>query len=205
MRRPFFVLGVLALLGFGVLALRYAGTGTPGRVDRWTLDAMGGTIFTPSPARTVALVIDRAGEPDGAVALVGVLVVACLLARRWRLAVLALAGPGLAVLASTALKPLVGRTVATGELAFPSGHTAFLTAVALVAGLLIVAALRLGRDIGLLVVLGSVAVAGAAMSWAQTVLFSHYPTDTLGGFLLALAVVPSLARVIDRDFSVIRA
>lgn len=198
LRRPCGVMAVMALLGFGVLALRYAGSGGPGRVDNWALGQLGGTLFTPSPLRTFGLFITRFGEPDRAAALVGIVVVLCLLARRWRLAVLAVAGPGVTVVASTVLKPVVGRTVDTGELAFPSGHTAFVTALALVVGLLVVAVLRLGRLGGVLVVAGLVAVAGAAMSWSLTVLYYHYATDTLGGFLLALAVVPAVAWAIDR-------
>jgi membrane-associated phospholipid phosphatase len=40
--------------------------------------------------------------------------------------------------------------------------------------------------------------AGAAMGWSEVVLSAHYPTDTLGGFCTALAVVPATARLIDR-------
>jgi membrane-associated phospholipid phosphatase len=36
------------------------------------------------------------------------------------------------------------------------------------------------------------------MAWAQVLLNAHYPTDTLGGFCAALAVVPLVAWTIDR-------
>lgn len=198
MRLPLGVAGVLSLLAFGVLALRYWGTGAPGRVDRWALEAMGGTLFEPSPARSIALIVNACGEPDGALILLGTLLVLCFAVRQSRLAVLAVAGPGVTVLSVWALKPLIGRTVSIGSLAFPSGHTAFLTATALVAGLLVVARLDLRRSVGVLVVGMCVAVAGAAMFWSQTVLFAHYPTDTVGGFLLALVLVPAVAWELDR-------
>jgi undecaprenyl-diphosphatase len=40
-------------------------------------------------------------------------------------------------------------------------------------------------------------LAAAAMAWAQVLLNAHYPTDTLGGFCAALAVVPAVAWAID--------
>lgn len=199
MRFPLGVAGVLSLAAFGVLVLRYEGTGSPGRVDRWALDAMGGTLFAPSAARTFASLIDRCGEPDGALVLIGLLVVMCVLAGKGRLAVLAVAGPTVTVLAVWALKPLVGRTVSTGSLAFPSGHTAFLAAVALVFALLVIAVSRLRRSAGVLLVGLCVVTAGVAMFWSQTVLFKHYATDTVGGVLLALIVVPVLGWGLDRS------
>jgi membrane-associated phospholipid phosphatase len=41
-------------------------------------------------------------------------------------------------------------------------------------------------------------LAAAAMAWAQVLLNAHYPTDTVGGFCAALAVVPAVAWTIDR-------
>lgn len=197
LRLPLGALAALSLLGFVVLALRYAGSGASGRIDRWLLDALGGTQFAPSPTHTFALLIDRCGEPDGATILVTVVAVVCFARRQGRLGLLALVGPGVTVLASTALKPVIGRTVPAGSLAFPSGHTAFLTAWALVFALLVVEMLDLGRMLGSLVVIGIAGAAGAAMSWSQTVLFSHYPTDAVGGFLLAVVVVQVVAWAID--------
>lgn len=46
--------------------------------------------------------------------------------------------------------------------------------------------------------LGSALVAGAAMGWAQVGLGAHYPTDVLGGWCTALAVIPATAWLLDR-------
>ncbi|NEA01161.1 phosphatase PAP2 family protein, partial [Streptomyces sp. SID10116] len=51
---------------------------------------------------------------------------------------------------------------------------------------------------GLSLVLGAALVAGAAMGWAQVALSAHYPTDVLGGWCTALAVVPMTAWLVDR-------
>ncbi|BFO16097.1 hypothetical protein SHKM778_24850 [Streptomyces sp. KM77-8] len=122
----------------------------------------------------------------------------CLLMRWPRAAVFAVAGPGAAAGTTTLLKPLVGRTIHGDEnLSYPSGHTAFLTAFALMAALLVTGRLGLGRTAGLALVLGAALFAGAAMGWAQVAMGAHYPTDTLGGWCTALAVVPATARIVD--------
>ncbi len=187
-------LGALVVVVFGVL---YAGHGESGRVDRWiirpTADSVG------PPWRYVALATDFLGEPVGAATLVVVSVAGCLRLRRPRAAVLAVAGPGLAVVTTKALKPLVGRTIhGDANLSYPSGHTAFLTALATVVALLAAGRLGLGRAAGTLVVLAAAVVAGAAMGWAQVALGAHYPTDVLGGWCTALAVVPVTAWLVDR-------
>ncbi|TXS52073.1 phosphatase PAP2 family protein [Streptomyces sp. t39] len=181
--------GVAALAAFVVLGLGvlYAGEGGPGGPDTWV---QGGVDGVGTPWRQVALGVDFLGEPVGAAALVAALVAACLLRRRPRAAVLVVVGPGAAVLVTKLLKPLVGRTIHDGHLSFPSGHTAFLTALAVVVALLAAA--------GPVVVLGAALVAGAAMGWAQVALGAHYPTDTVGGWCTALAVVPVAAWLVGR-------
>jgi len=106
---------------------------------------------------------------------------------------LLIAGAGIAVGATMLLKPLVGRTIHGGHLSYPSGHTAFATALALVAAMLATGRLGLGRAAGASLVLGAALVAGAATGWAQVALDAHYPTDALGGWLTALAAVPATA------------
>ncbi|MFD4370542.1 phosphatase PAP2 family protein [Streptomyces sp. NPDC058486] len=188
------VTAALAALVVVVLGVLFAGASGPGRVDQRVFGVVDGV----GPSwRPFADATDFLGEPYGAAALVGTGVLGCLLLRRPRAAVLVVAGTGTAVVATKLLKPLVGRTIHGGHLAFPSGHTAFLTAFAIVAALLATGRLGLGRTAGLSLVLTAALAAGAAMGWAQVVLGAHYPTDTLGGWFTALAVVPATAWAID--------
>jgi undecaprenyl-diphosphatase len=105
----------------------------------------------------------------------------------------------MAVVTATLLKSLVGRTIhGPDNLSYPSGHTAFLTATALVVGLFTAGRLGLGRTAGTSLVLAAALMAGAAMGWAQTALGAHYPTDVLGGWCTALAAIPATAWLVDR-------
>ncbi|MEV0558679.1 MULTISPECIES: phosphatase PAP2 family protein [unclassified Streptomyces] len=191
---PIAALAALVVLALGVL---YAGHSEPGRVDRWLVRPTADSVRPPW--RNVALATDFLGEPAGAAILVVVAVAACLLLRRPRAAVLVVAGAGLTVATTTLLKSLVGRTIhGDDNLSYPSGHTAFLTAFALVVALLATGRLGLGRTAGTLLVLAAALVAGAAMGWAQVALGAHYPTDVLGGWCTALAVTPATAWLVDR-------
>ncbi|MCG0283694.1 phosphatase PAP2 family protein [Streptomyces sp. PSAA01] len=189
-------IAALAALVVVVLGVRYAGDSGPGTVDAriWAaVDGMG------SPWRHVALATDFLGEPVGAATLVVATVTGCLLLRRPRAAVLVVVGVSMTVGTATLLKSLVGRTIhGADNLSYPSGHTAFLTALALVVALLATGRLGLGRTAGTSLVLTVALVAGAAMGWAQVALGAHYPTDVLGGWCTALAVVPATAWLVDR-------
>ncbi|MEV5548317.1 phosphatase PAP2 family protein [Streptomyces sp. NPDC052309] len=192
-------LGVIAVLAASVvvvLGVLYAGHGEPGRADGWAQSAVDGA----GPSwRDVALATDFLGEPVGAATLVGAAVTGCLLLRRLRAAVLVVAGTGLTVGTTKILKPLVGRTIhGEDNLSYPSGHTAFLTAFALVVALLAIGRLGLGRTAGTVLVFAPALVTGAAMGWAQVALGAHYPTDALGGWCTALAVTPATAWLVDR-------
>ncbi|MFI8092105.1 phosphatase PAP2 family protein [Streptomyces sp. NPDC086080] len=181
---------VLAALVTGALGVVYAGGGEPGGVDAW--------VPVGSSGRDAALAVDFLGEPVGAAVLVLVAVTGCLLGRWARAAVLVVAGTGLAVGITKLLKPLVGRTIhGDANLSYPSGHTAFLTAFALVGALVVTGRLGLGRTAGLSLVLAAALVAGGAMGWAQVTLGAHYPTDVLGGWCTALAVIPVTAWAVD--------
>ncbi|MDQ7903157.1 phosphatase PAP2 family protein [Phytohabitans sp. ZYX-F-186] len=74
---------------------------------------------------------------------------------------------------------------------FPSGHTSHAAAAALVAVLLLWP--RLARRGRTLVVAGAAAVA-LFIGATRVLLLAHWPTDVLGGWLLALTVVPLAAR-----------
>ncbi|MEU5951719.1 phosphatase PAP2 family protein [Streptomyces sp. NPDC047525] len=188
---------ILATLVVAVLGVLYAGHGEPGRVDRWFVDPTADSVRPPW--RNVALATDFLGEPAGAAALVVAAVTGCLLLRWTRAAVLVVAAAGLTVGTATLIKQVVGRTIhGDGNLSYPSGHAAFVTALALVVALLATGRLGLGRSAGTLLVLAAALVFGAAMGWAQVALGAHYPTDVLGGWCTALAVVPATAWLVDR-------
>lgn len=189
------MLAVLGALVVAALGVHYAGHRTPGAVDGWILPGVDGVR---PPWRYAALAIDFCGEPVGATILVAAAVAACLLLRRPRAAVLTLAGAGLTVGSTSLLKHVVGRTIHGGYLSFPSGHTALATALALVAALVATGMLRLRRRAATLLPLVAAALAGAAMGWAEVALGAHYPTDALGGYATALAVVPATAWLVDR-------
>ncbi|GIG90258.1 phosphatase PAP2 family protein [Plantactinospora endophytica] len=78
---------------------------------------------------------------------------------------------------------------------FPSGHTSNAAAAALVAVLLLWS--RLGRPARVLTVALAVAF-GVFVGLTRVALLAHWPTDVLGGWLLALAVVPLAARMVER-------
>jgi membrane-associated phospholipid phosphatase len=120
--------------------------------------------------------------------------------RRPRLAVLAVAGPLAAVLLNSAvLKPLFGRTINNGSLAFPSGHTAGLVAVLTVLIIAVISGVRppWRKSVTSLVIVGASVITGVG-STALIGMKYHYVTDTFGGFGVAVATVLGLALAIDQ-------
>ncbi|MFJ4200192.1 phosphatase PAP2 family protein [Streptomyces sviceus] len=197
LRAPLGLVAALAALVVVALGALYAGHGRPGRVDSWIIPPTADSVRPPW--RHVALALDFLGEPAGSVLLVMVVVAGCLLLRRPRAAVLAVAGAAMVVGAATLLKHLVGRTIhGADNLSYPSGHTAFFTALVLVVALLATDRLGLGRTAGTSLVLCAALLGGAAMGWAEVALGAHYPTDALGGWCTALAVIPATAWLVDR-------
>ncbi|WP_109031051.1 phosphatase PAP2 family protein [Streptomyces rubrogriseus] len=178
-----------------VLGVVYSDESEP---REWDIRIFAAVDGVGPPWRHVAVVTDFLGEPAGAVLLVAAVVTGCLLLRHPRAAVFVVTGAGLTVGTTTLLKPVVGRTIHGDNLSYPSGHTAFLTAIALMVSLLAAGRLGLGRAAGTAFVFAAGLVAGATMGWAQVALGSHYATDTLGGWCTALTVLPVTAWLVDR-------
>jgi membrane-associated phospholipid phosphatase len=191
---PLGVVSLLAAIALVVLGVLFAGQDTGASVD------VGIRAYLRSleqPWHSIALVVDWTGEPVGAAVVLITLVVVFLRKGNRRGALFAVAGPAAAVVVTTAMKPLVGRTINDGFLSFPSGHTATATAYALVVTL--VAGRRLW------VVLLVALAAAVVMAGAQVLLNAHYPTDTLGGFCAALAIVPVVAWALDKAWDRVEA
>ncbi|HZZ52058.1 MAG TPA: phosphatase PAP2 family protein [Pseudonocardia sp.] len=185
---------LVATLVLATFGWRYAGGRSPRWLDVRIQTAVDGAVS--SRGMPWHLVLD-VGEPAVAVVVVLALAAVALLLRRPRLAVLAVVGPGITGVVTTGLKPLVGR-LHEGALAYPSGHTGFATAFGLVVALMVISLVGprlLGA--GLILVVGAV-IAGGTMALALITQQWHYPTDTLGGFATAVAIVPGVALLIDR-------
>lgn len=193
--RPLALVGVAAAAVVAVLAVHYAGA-AGGAVDRWI---QGSVVFRLDWAQAPAVAVDFIGEPLGMAIVLALIATLCLVLRRPRLAALAVAGPLLSGAATTALKPVVGRTIHGEHLAYPSGHTAAATALSLVLALLLVSQRATRPRSALALVLTAATAGGLTMGWSQVYLWNHYPTDTLGGFATALVVVPAAALLIDRS------
>jgi membrane-associated phospholipid phosphatase len=133
----------------------------------------------------------------------GVLVTAAVAAagcRRWRVAVLAVLGPLIAVFASEGVfKPLIGRprggsSYPTAD-SFPSGHETGLTAMLVVLSVLL---LRTTWHAAVKAAVLLIFAAWAALGAVGLVrIFAHYPSDTVGALCVSLAVVLSTALLID--------
>jgi membrane-associated phospholipid phosphatase len=193
----------LALIGLAavcavvvaVLGVHYAGTRHAGRLDSridLRLRLRGLTHL-----RLLHHVVFLAG-PGPVVLFCAILVAAFVAGHRYRVAALAVFGPGVAAaLTEWVLKPLVGRRIGHG-LAFPSGHT---TGTVALAGVLVVFLLGPSRPRLPLAVRALVCLAAAA--WAVLVAISlvsvgdHYATDTVGGLCVSIATVIAVSFAID--------
>ncbi len=194
-RLPLGVVSVLSAAVVVVLGVLYAGAAEGTAFD---VSVRGALLDLHSPWRQIALIIDYTGEPVGSTLVLVTLVVTFVRMGHRRGAVLAVAGTGVAVLATTALKPLVDRTINDGFLSFPSGHTASATAYAFAVAFVLAQRRRLGGTAAAVLVAAVTVPTAAAMAWSQVLLNAHYPTDTIGGFCTALAVVPPTAWAVDR-------
>lgn len=194
-RAPLAVIAAVAALLCASLAIVFAGDATADRVD----GRVGGAVDAVMPGSGSAVhAIDAVGQPTGALLSVGVLASVCWGLGRVRLALAAIIGMALAAAVALLVKPAVGRTIHGGFLSYPSGHTATATVLALVAMLLLVDLLKLGRLAGVLLIVSGTGVAAVIMASDQIASGAHYPTDTLGGLCVGAVAVPAAAHAVDR-------
>jgi len=128
-----------------------------------------------------------------------VVAIAAAVRRRWRIAVLAVVAPALALLVGEqVLKPLIHRphSVANpSDNSFPSGHeTGLVSMLTVLSVLLVRTAWSLAVKTAVLVVFGIWTVLGAV---GLVRIFAHYPTDTLGAVCWSVAVVLSTTVLLD--------
>jgi membrane-associated phospholipid phosphatase len=139
------------------------------------------------------------GDLRPVAAMTAALIVACLLTRRWRGAVLvAVAVPVAAGVTELVLKPLIGRTL-TGDLSFPSGNETRVFALAAAFAVLLAnpPRARIPAAVRLLLALAALLAAGA-VGIAIVGLGHHYFTDAVGGAAVGVAVVLATALILDR-------
>ena len=161
-------------------------TANDNRIGSWLAAHIGPT------AQSLLLALS---EPGLTVGIVLAVAAVAALRRRWRVAALALLGPGLGfLLEAYVLKPGIGRRLDTAY-AFPSGHE---TGVTTMLTLLLVVAwhARLPR-------IGKAAAVVVALLWSLGAAAGlvragyHYASDTLGGIALGPAVVLLVALGLD--------
>jgi membrane-associated phospholipid phosphatase len=187
------VIVAVAALITGALGVRYAGDSHPAWLDQVAL-SMAREWF-PMP-RGLAMVVISSYDPVPLGVLIIALAAVCLAVGRRELAVLAVTGPVLTGIVTTVVKPVIERTK-NGDLSYPSGHMGSAVAIAVVVGLLLVSVLGARRWVSAVAVAVPV-LWGATVGLAMTVTNYHYWTDAVGGFCTAVAVVLSLALLIDR-------
>jgi membrane-associated phospholipid phosphatase len=189
------VIVMVAVIGTAVLGARYAHTRTPGRFDLHLDAAIQRRVA--GHHYLVVRVVDLA-DPGSVIVICALLCALFLLLNRTRLAVLAVLGPALAGgLVDLVLKPLFDRHLET-MLSFPSGHTAATASLALVVILAMVGPGRLPWPFALRWLIAAAATASVpVIAFALVGGGYHYGTDTIGGLLVAVACVLSVALLID--------
>lgn len=195
LRRPLGAVSAVCAPLVVLLGVIYAGSDAGSPLDDWATKTLADLFPGAVP---FALLLDAGGEPRGVLTIAAVLAAICLVAGRRRLAVLAVASQVVLGAVTGLVKPIFDRTIHGGFLAYPSGHTAGATGFAIVVALLLIGTVGVGRPVALAIIAAVTAVVGGVAAWAQTLLVAHYMTDTVGGFLMAVALIPPTAMLIDR-------
>jgi membrane-associated phospholipid phosphatase len=141
-------------------------------------------------------VLDRLGDLPAITVMTAILILVCLLLRRYRGTALAVISiPAAAVITERLLKPLVGRTV-LGFPGFPSGHATGTFALATAITVLLAGVPRAPRTVRLATALIAYVVA-AAVAAAMIALGFHYFTEAAAGAAVGTGTVLATALVID--------
>ena len=193
-RRPAAIVATGCLVLVALLGTISAHQGHGDAVDR-TVDSWVIGLGIP---RHILSLVSRIGGLTAVTALTAALAAACLAARRVSGAVLAVSGVALAsALTELVLKPVVHRTI-TGYLAYPSGHTTGLFALASAIAVVMLAP-RSGRPHPAvrIAVIGAAVVVASAVGIAMIGLQYHYFTDTVAGAAVGTGVVIGVAFLLD--------
>ena len=178
-----------------VLGVLFAHQSTADWFDH-AVDAPVITAFAGHPALALRLAYPGTTMPAAALSLI--IAVACLITRRLRGAVLAVAAVPVAVgLCEVLVKPLVHRTY-IGQVVYPSGHTAAIFALAAMLTVLLLAPPRpaMPRWLRILILAVAYLTAVAVVIGVIAVRF-HYFTDTVAGAAVGIGTVCGLALVLD--------
>ena len=178
-----------------VLGVLFAHESTADRFDH-AVDAPVITAFAGQG--TLALWLAYPGTTVPAIVLSVVTAAACLITRRFRGAVLAVAAVPVAVeLCEVLIKPWVHRTY-LNQVVYPSGHVAAIAALAATVTVLLFAPPRpaVPRWLRILILAVTYLTAVALVAGVIAVRF-HYFTDTVAGAAVGIGTVCGLALVLD--------
>jgi membrane-associated phospholipid phosphatase len=188
------LLGVGCFVVFVFLAVRVAGTTAATPFDAWVEGVLTAHHRLSGSWTRWAV---AAGEPVTVISGAAVLAGWCLHTRRIRPAIVSVLLPGLTGVAETVLKPVVGRTIPDGELAFPSGHTAGVTALGLAVAVVVGAVVRERRAACLAVLAAATVAAAGGVALGLIAEHAHYPTDTIGGLCMAIVIAVVTVLAVD--------
>lgn len=178
------------------MSVHFANLNGPGRFDRTLDDLAVSTLQNPAWSAASAYFV-KLGDPGPFMTLVGAVALWAALTRRWPGVLLVVLGTaGAVAITKVVLKPLVGRYYGH-HLSFPSTHATALASLA-IATVLILTSARWPRPVALRVMVIVVPLAIAmGTSVAVVATRTHYTTDTIAAWCVALATVLISAFAID--------